>query len=258
LPCHTTTVTPAALGRYHRLVPPPRAGDGVEIAENPVLTWVPARSHAVTMMFLHRGSARRLAVVDAYQFPSSVRQRFAFVHEGISPQDTRKVEDATRQWFRLAARHPKAKLSMPSVAVDAMWHEMVLHTREYQEFCDQAIGHFLHHQPESAMSVEAAAANRVKNLQATFRLAQEDEGCEGHVLPLLFRVDRETGVRGGRRYLADCGGRGQCFDVADALCLTHLTGLGKAPRGNWKGPSGPMAEGGGGGGGCAGCGGGGG
>ena len=121
-----------------------------------------------------------------------MRQRFAFEHEGMSPEDTRKVEDATRQWFRLAARHPKAKLSMPSVAVDAMWHEMVLHTREYQEFCDQAFGHLLHHQPESAMNAEAAAANRAKNLQATFRLAREDERCDGQRLPLLFRVDRET------------------------------------------------------------------
>ena len=212
------------------------------------------------MMFLRlreRGGGRRIAVVDAYQFPSSVRQRFAFEHEGLTPEDTRKVEDATRQWFRLAARHPKAKLSMPSVAVDAMWHEMVLHTREYQEFCDQAIGHFLHHQPESAMSAQAAAANRAKNLQATFRLAQEDERCGPLVLPLLFRVDRETGVRGGRRYLADCGGRGQCFDAADALCLTHLTGLGKPPRGTWKGRSGPLPESSGGSGPvCGGCGGG--
>jgi uncharacterized membrane protein YgcG len=174
--------------------------------------------------------------VDGYQFPSSVRQRFTFEHPDLTPDHVRRVEDATRQWFRLAAGHPKAKLSMPSVAVDAFWHEMVLHTRDYQEFCDQALGRFLHHVPESSMSVEAAAANRARHLQETFRLAQQDEGCAAHVLPLLFRVDREAGIPGGRRYLADCGGRGQCFDVADALCLTHLTGLGKSTRGTWKGP----------------------
>jgi hypothetical protein len=193
--------------------------------------------------------------VDSYRFPTSVRQRFVFEHPDLTPDHIRTVEDGTRQWFRLAARHPKAKLSMPSVAVDALWHEMVLHTREYQEFCDQALGRFLHHVPESSMTGEEAAANRAKRLQETFRLAQQDEGCAPDALPLLFRVDRETRIAGGRRYLADCGGRGQCFDVADALCLTHVTGLGKATRGTWKGPGASPhggEDGGGGGGGCGG------
>lgn len=175
-------------------------------------------------------------MVDAYRFPSSVRQRFAFAHPDLAPENMRKVEDATRQWFRLAARHPKTKFAMPSVAVDAMWHEMVLHTREYQEFCEQALGRFLHHEPESAMSVADAAANRAKRLKNTFHLAQQDEGGEPPALPLLFRVDRETGIRGGRRYLADCGGRGQCFGVVDALCLTHLTGEGRRLRRDWTDP----------------------
>jgi len=203
-----------------------------------------------------RGRSRRLTAVDGYQFPSSVRQRFAFEYPDLTPDQFHKVEDATRQWFRLAARHPRAKLSMPSVAVDALWHEMVLHTRDYQEFCDQALGRFLHHVPESSMSAEAAAANRARCLQETFRLAQQDEGCAPHVLPLLFRVDREVGVPGGRRYLADCGGRGQCFDVGEALCLTHVAGLGKKTRGAWKGP-GASPHGGGDGYGGGGCGGGG-
>ncbi|HET6530030.1 MAG TPA: hypothetical protein VFH03_05370 [Actinoplanes sp.] len=190
----------------------------------------------MTLRLPDRGRSRRLTAVDAYQFPASVRQRFTFEHPDLTPDQVRTVEDGTRQWFRLAARHPRVKLSMPSVAVDALWHEMVLHTRDYQEFCDQVLGRFLHHEPESSMSTEAAAAQRAQRLQDTFRLAQQDEGCAAHVLPLLFRVDREVAIRGGRRYLADCGGRGQCFEVADALCLTHLTGLGKRTRGMWKGP----------------------
>jgi hypothetical protein len=186
--------------------------------------------------------------VDAYQFPAGVRQRFTFEHPDLTPDQVRAVEDGTRQWFRLAARHPRVKLSMPSVAVDALWHEFVLHTRDYQEFCDQALGRFLHHVPESSMSVESVA-DRGRRLQDTFRLAQQDEGCAADVLPLLFRVDREVGIPGRRRYLADCGGRGQCFDAADAVCLVHLTGLGKPIRGNWKYTGAPYPGGGVGGGG---------
>ena len=177
-----------------------------------------------------RRSVRRIAVVDAFPFPSSVRQRFAFRHGDLTADQIQTAEAATRQWFRLAGPNPKAKLSMPSVVVDDMWHELVLHTREYADFCQEAFGRFLHHAPESAMSSPAAAANRSTDLLNKLRLARHDEGCGPQQLPLLFRVDQELAVAGGRRYLADCGGRGECFEVRGTLCLQHLTGLGKPLR----------------------------
>jgi hypothetical protein len=180
-----------------------------------------------------RGSARRIAIIDAYQFPSSVRQRFAQQHSGLPDDNIATVQAATRQWFRLAAGHPRAKLSMPSVAVDDLWHELVLHTRDYAAFCEAALGRFLHHVPESAMSPAAAAANRYAGLLTTFQLAQRDEGCDATQLPLLFRVDKKLAIDGGRSYLADCGGRGECYEVRGTLCLKHLLGVGKSPSGGW-------------------------
>lgn len=176
---------------------------------------------------------RRLAVVDAYNFPSSVRQRFAAEHRDLSAVQITLVEAATRQWFRLGVRRPKATLSMPSVVVDDLWHELVLHTRDYAQFCEAAFGRFLHHMPESAMDPAAAAANRSSQLAATLRLAQQDEGCRADALPLLFRVDQELDVAQRRRYLADCGGRGQCYEDRNMVCLQHLGGVGKPTRGNW-------------------------
>ena len=146
---------------------------------------------------------------------------------------------------------------MPSVIVDEMWHELVLHTRDYAQFCDAAFVRFLHHTPESAMSVQAAAANRAAGLGMTFRLAQQDEGGEAGRLPLLFRVDQELGVSGGRRYLADCGGRGQCHDMPGTLCLQHVDGPGRSPRGHRDHSQSPHGGAAGYGGGGAGCGGGG-
>jgi hypothetical protein len=197
----------------------------------------------------------RVAAVDAYQFPSSVRQRFSYGHGSLTAADITTVEAATRQWFRLAARNPKAKLSMPSVIVDDLWHELVLHTRDYAEFCDVALGRFLHHMPESAMSAADAAAMGKSTLQNTLKLAQQDEGIAATALPLLFTVDRDLGIEGGRRYLADCGGRGQCHELPGALCVRHLTGTGRGPRSGWKDRGQPPIDpslAGGGGGGCGG------
>jgi hypothetical protein len=176
----------------------------------------------------------RAGIVDAYRFPGSVRQRFGLEHQALGTAEIAAVESATRQWFRLAARHRKAKLAMPSIIVDDYWHEMVLHTWDYQEFCDSALGRFLHHQPESAMTAADAAANRNATLRATFKLAQEDERIEPTKLPLLFRVDRDLGIEGGRRYLADCGGRGICYGLTGSVCLQHLSGVGKKPGGRWR------------------------
>jgi hypothetical protein len=180
-----------------------------------------------------RAPTRRLTFIDTYQFPTGVRQRFAHQHETLSADDVRAVETAMRQWFRLAARHPRTTLSMPSLVADHMWHELVLHTRDYAEFCEAAFGRFLHHTPEPAMNAKAATDNRSTDLARTFRLAQQDADHATGQLPLLFRLDMELGISGGARYLADCGGRGQCHHLQGSVCLRHLGGAGRPRRGFW-------------------------
>jgi hypothetical protein len=196
-------------------------------------------THAVGMATLRvwdRGIARRLAAVEAFGFPSGARQRFGFAHPGVRTDGIRTVEAATRQWFRLAARNPGAKLAMPSLAVDAMWHEVTLHTREYDAFCAAAFGRPLHHIPASAVRPESIAAG----LSATYRLAGEDEPSAGPRLPLLFRVDRELAITGGHRYIADCGGRAECYPVPGARCLRHIAGPQKS-RNRWRVKDGPQS-----------------
>jgi hypothetical protein len=36
----------------------------------------------------------------------------------------------------------------PAHRVDLAWHELILFTRSYQEFCEKHFGKFVHHQPE--------------------------------------------------------------------------------------------------------------
>ena len=81
----------------------------------------------------HR-TAQRIAAVDDSPFPASGRQRLGNQHPHLSDDDIRQVEAATRQWFRLVARHPRATLTMPSVVVHDFWYELTLHTRDYAAF----------------------------------------------------------------------------------------------------------------------------
>jgi hypothetical protein len=186
-----------------------------------------------------RGLERRIQVVDEFDFPASVRQRFAHHHSSLTTDEIRLVESGARQWFRLIARKPGSRLAMASVAVDDLWHEMVLHTHDYARFCDQAFGRFLHHQPETAMTTADARANQSTRLLRTLRLARRDENCSERDVPLLFRVDAEFGLPRGRRYLADCGGGSyRCFPAKDMICLQHLTGVRKK-KSEWGHPGRP-------------------
>jgi hypothetical protein len=37
----------------------------------------------------------------------------------------------------------------PSEVIDDLWHEFILHTQEYAEFCQTTLGAFVHHVPSS-------------------------------------------------------------------------------------------------------------
>jgi hypothetical protein len=113
-------------------------------------------------------SAHRVTAINDLQFPASGRHRLASRHPHLGDDDIRLVEAATRQWFRLVASHRRTKLSMPSVAVDDLWQELALHTRDYAAFCDTAFGRVPRQQPGSAISTAAADTDRT-HLRSTPR-----------------------------------------------------------------------------------------
>lgn len=172
--------------------------------------------------FGERRSTHRIAAVDELRFPASGRQRLTNQHDHLSGDDVQLVEAATRQWFRLVARHRKASLVVPSLVVDDLWRELAVHVRDYATFCEAAFGRLLSHPPR-----QTAGSGSAASLLATLGHARRDEGAGPTALPLLFRVDDELRIRDGNRYLADCGGRGQCFQVRGLICLQHVGGPGK-------------------------------
>lgn len=175
-------------------------------------------------------TSRRMATIDGFAFPAGALHRFTLRHPEVDTDGLAAVQAATRQWFRLAVRGRRSRLSMPSTAVDDLWRELVLDSREYAAFCDVALGRLLPHEPQPATTVDSAMANRSSALLATLRLAQQDEGGDASRLPLLFRIDARLGVAGGRCYLLDCGGRHECFPSTGLTCLRHL---GRTPK-KWR------------------------
>jgi len=175
------------------------------------------------MWWRRHGPIPEVGTINSWIFPENVRRLLAVRHPTRGPTEHALVEAATRQWFRMVATAPGATFSMPSTAVDELWHELILHTDEYASFCDAALGRFLHHRPEDPVDPRRSH-RRAAGLVAALRAARRDEDCSDGHLPLLFRVDECVALAEGRRYLADCGGTGSCFGPPRFTCMRHPGG----------------------------------
>ena len=75
-------------------------------------------------------------------FRPNVRRRVHLKHLDLQTESTTLIETGLRQWFRILARRPSARLSMASTLVDDMWHEFLLHTRDYAASATRHSGSF--------------------------------------------------------------------------------------------------------------------
>lgn len=74
--------------------------------------------------------------------------------EGKLSSDMEYMEAFTefKKYVVLSKLNPDLRLGMPSRKVDAVWHQFILFTRHYQEFCDKFLGHYMHHSPKTSFT----------------------------------------------------------------------------------------------------------
>jgi hypothetical protein len=175
-----------------------------------------------------REKAVRVGVVDRYQFPEAVADRFRAEHPEVHPEDTALVEAAARQWFRLIAREPKGRFALPSRAVSEWWLAFLHAEDAYRQFCAEAVGDYVPHRPPPSGPGEGVSDG--PGLARTLESARRDEPEAPNALPWLFRVDARLQILNARRYIADCGGGPECYSVAGSICLHHLAGSDRTLR----------------------------
>jgi hypothetical protein len=127
----------------------------------------------------------RRQFIESYQFPQALRRNLI-----AELGDTRKADialDGLRGWYLACLYADGALIGMPSQAVDEAWHEMILMTREYTWFCEQAFGHYLHHSPDSTLTTPMDTI-----------LAETLAIVDTHELPMtLFTADEDAGLESG-------------------------------------------------------------
>lgn len=85
---------------------------------------------------------------------SDVVYRFAKTY-GISREQSEDIFEQVKKWLwlghqqRLGGVKNGLMIDLPLVAIDEMWHNFVLFTREYTDFCNHYFGYYMHHAPVS-------------------------------------------------------------------------------------------------------------
>lgn len=154
-----------------------------------------------------RLKSEREAFIRGYPFPIHLRQKLLMRYPHWEGEQMQLALRALRQYFLVcleagAAGGGKA-IGMPSKAVDEAWHEFILMSRHYTEFCRHAFGRYLHHNPESMLrrGIDDALVNTLHQLRT------KPGGTTGWStwsgIPLLFAADRALGVTDG--YFYDTG-----------------------------------------------------
>jgi len=96
---------------------------------------------------------------------------------------------------------------VPSRQIDDVWHELILCTREYQKFCEEFLGTFIHHSPE--LPGEEVTTNLYsQGYEKTLLLVAQN----GVVNPKYWKTTNAE---------AKCGGAGCSSDnpqLAEAKC----------------------------------------
>lgn len=175
--------------------------------------------------------AERADFISKYTFPAGLRFRLDQAYPTFSGEQIALMLEGLRAYFQLVAANPRTRLGMPSKAVDSAWHEFIVLTQNYADFCNKAFGQFLHHTPHngnqtaerdglartyglSLGSTSAAAVGAATGAKAGMGPlgaaaaigAIGFAGAAGAMALIgrdLFTLDQTLGIEGGNSYSPD-------------------------------------------------------
>jgi hypothetical protein len=187
-------------------------------------SWILAFVAAAVGALLFAGVRRRARerFIDGFQFPPGIRGRVHKRYPHLTEADLDLVFGALREYFHLCRKAGRRMLAMPSQVVDAAWHEFILFTRNYEQFCRKGLGRFLHHTPAEAMKSPTVASDGIKRTWALACRRAGMDPAKATALPLLFAIDGRLAIADGFRYALDCTQALASAPNAAVYCGSHI------------------------------------
>lgn len=138
--------------------------------------------------------------IKYYQFPEKLDEKILYMYPYLSKEDLNCVKQELRNFFKITKECQPETIAMPSRIVDISWHEFILHTKDYQNFCRRAFGHYFHHNP---FSKETTSPNIKISLQRAWIYSCKSENIEPkspRYLPILFSIDATLNIPDGNKF----------------------------------------------------------
>ena len=143
-----------------------------------------------TAAWNYRRKWLRETYIRTYMFPRGVFEKFRAARPGLELKDQQLVAHALRQFFLAYLKSGCRRVAMPSQVADDLWHEFILFTRDYGEFCKRAFGQFLHHTPAVKRGAVKSDNEGLRRVWWFTCLEENINPRKATRLPLLFALDR--------------------------------------------------------------------
>ena len=132
---------------------------------------------------------RRRKFIENYEYAPDFITKLQ--HELGDRATALRALDGLDAWFVACLYAENRMIGMPSKIVDVAWHEFILRTREYTNFCERAFGAYLHHTPDSTMN----------DLRRPASSPPRSRSSSAHSIPMvLFTADEDSGCEDGYAY----------------------------------------------------------
>lgn len=80
--------------------------------------------------------------------------------KGISLKRSKRIIEGSIQFLEMCGRYDIG--FVPSKLIDEGWHIMILHTKDYQDWCKKKFGIFMHHEPNFRGRLKTTSFDTVK------------------------------------------------------------------------------------------------
>lgn len=171
----------------------------------------------ITLIYRWYKVRQRVAYIDSYVFHKGLILKFKKIRPELNSGQVETVVLALKDYFKIHQRAKNEFISMPSQVVDDLWHEFILFTKQYQRFCKESLGKYLHHVPSEAMTHQTMASEGIKNAWRYACALENIDPTNPTRLPRLFALDALYKISNGFHYTKDCKNNG-----GDAYCASHI------------------------------------
>jgi hypothetical protein len=160
-----------------------------------------------------------VAEVLAYQAPFLI-EKLLKNHIVDSEEEGTAIFGELKKYLIMTKSPPATNWSMYSLRVDEVWHQFILYTEVYREFCNRFFGGYVGHSPSNAPEISNDATADSKLSFADFENRYEQ--LFGSRVPDLWYDERS--VTTSRRVFNDDAGTWTLKDDDDMVNLVHVAG----------------------------------